>query len=193
MWTGGARALIVAVIAATTVGASQPATGATVVGGSAAQREMARWAVGRFGAEGFTLPRVQIQFHPGQDGCRGRMGYYHDGVTDLCYVHTSLTAARTLLHEMAHGWLEANLSGGERRRFLELRGLRSWNDSDVVWDERGFEQAAEIIAWALGDQGDGIHMPSIPDNSHVQLVEAYELLTGLPFPTLRAGMAWRGE
>ena len=58
-------------------------------------------------------------------------------------------AFRGLLHEMAHGWLDANLSEIERARFLDLRRLSTWNSPEVSHDERGFEQAAEIMAWTL--------------------------------------------
>ena len=44
---------------------------------------------------------------------------------------------------------------------------------------RGFEQTAEIVAWAIGD---GVITPSIPDNDHATLVADYELLTGSPPP-----------
>ncbi|MBA3552099.1 MAG: hypothetical protein H0W27_04425 [Actinobacteria bacterium] len=83
---------------------------------------------------------------------------------------------------MAHGWAGSNLSSGERARFLELRGLTTWNDHGADWNERGSEHAAEIMSWALGDQGTGINTPSIPDNSIEQLTAAYELLTGNPLP-----------
>lgn len=79
--------------------------------------------------------------------------------------------------------------GPARDRFLDLRGLTTWNDDRVAWEERGFEQGAEIIAWSLGDQGEVILMPSIPNNERPQMIEAFEVLTGEPFPDVSA-RAW---
>lgn len=185
----GIQGVVVAMVATMTLGAGQ--RGITIVAGTPEQREMVRWAVSRFEAEGLTLPRLEIRFHPSRNGCSGRLGYYHDGVADICRVHTDQMASRELLHEMAHGWLDVNASGSERERFLALRGLATWNDSGVEWEERGFEQGAEIMAWALGDQGDGILMPSIPDNDPDQLAVAYRRLTGRPLPELQDWMEWR--
>lgn len=60
-----------------------------------------------------------------------------------------------------------------RERFLELRGLESWNGGDVPWRERGFEHAAEILAWHLGDR---VLTPTVPDNEPEQLEAAVEAL-----------------
>jgi hypothetical protein len=179
-WIGTA---MVATVTALTLGAAVPKTGITVAGGTPPQQAMAEWAVGRFVAGGLSLPPLEIRFHPTRDGCRARLGYYLDGAVDLCGTHTNQMARRTLLHEMAHGWVESNLSEAGRDRFLELRALSTWNDHTVAWEERGFEQAAEIMSWALGDQGTGILRPSIPRNSLEQLTDAYELLTGNPLPS----------
>ncbi len=86
-----------------------------------------------------------------------------------------------------------NVTGVARDRFLALRGLTTWNGKQVPWDERGFEQGAEIIAWAIGDQGEGVLMPSIPNNAPQQLVDTFELLTGRPLPELSARTRWHGS
>lgn len=67
-----------------------------------------------------------------------------------------------------------------------LRQLDTWNDHGADWEERGTEHAAEIISWALCDQGTGTHLPSVPRNDPAQVAEAYLLLTGLPLPELTA-------
>jgi hypothetical protein len=174
----------IAAIAAMTLGAGHPNWGITIIGGTPAQRAMARWAEARYSAAGLALPPLEVRFHVDRSGCHERLGYYLDGVASICGTHADRMARRTLVHEMAHGWIESNLSGAEGVRFLELRGLRSWNDPWVDWEERGFEQAAEIMAWALDDQGTGIHMPSIPDNSRGHLAEGFEFLTGDPLPVI---------
>jgi hypothetical protein len=153
-----------------------------ITGGTPAQREMARWAVGRFEGEQLVLPSLEIRFHATRDGCGGRLGFYRDGTADLCGVHVNSMSRRTLLHEMAHGWVDANVSGDLEARFLRLRQLETWNDHAEGWEERGTEHAAEIIAWALDGQGSGTDRPSIPRNEPIQLAKAYGLLTGNPLP-----------
>lgn len=164
--------------------ADRPASGITIVGGTAEQQAMARWAVARFAAADLQLPPLQIRFSADRSDCEGRLGYYRDRVASECGTHTDRVARRRILHEMSHGWVEANLSEEDRARFLELRRLRSWNDDSVEWSERGTEHAAEIMSWALHDQATGIRMPSIPDRSPDQLSDAYEFLTGSPLPEL---------
>ena len=162
-------------------------TGIDVEGGSPGQREVAAWAVERFAIAGLDLPGLEIRLHPDRDGCRGRLGFYSDGVANLCATQTSQIAVRTMVHELAHGWLDAYASTEDRGRFLALRSLRTWNDQDVPWDQRGYEQAAEILAWALHDQGTGIHAPRFPGNSPPELAEAFRSLTGAEIPRLPLG------
>lgn len=69
-----------------------------------------------------------------------------------------------------------------RSRFLELRELLSWNSSRDPWELRGYEQAAEIMAWALGER---ILTPHIPDDHLDQIAVAYELITGDALPPLK--------
>jgi hypothetical protein len=182
--------VLLAALAAVSLGWTRPSSSVQVVGGTPDQREMARWATARFDAAGLVLPELEIRFHRDRDACRGRLGYYFEGGVDVCRLHADLWASRELLHEMAHGWLAANLTDDERDRFLDLRGLPTWNDPSVVWDERGFEQGAEILAWAIGDQAEGLHIPSIPDNARPQLAAAYRLLTSEPLPKLTPSVTW---
>ena len=88
-------------------------------------------------------------------------------------------ARRNLLHEMSHVWIDQNVSRSARERFLEFRGLRSWNASVDPWEERGYEQGAEIMAWALGDR---ILTAQVPDNDPMQLGAGFEILTGVETP-----------
>ena len=180
-WIG---TVVIAASGAMTLVAGQPDRDIAITGGTRAQQAMVHWAEARFAAAGLVLPPLEIRFHVDRNGCHERLGYFVDGVASICGTHANAMARRTLLHEMAHGWIGSNLSGAERVRFLELRGLRTWNDPGVAWDERGSEQAAEIMAWALDDQGTGILMPSIPNNSLERLADGYEFLTGDPLPSL---------
>jgi len=88
---------------------------------------------------------------------------------------------RNLLHEMGHIWIDQNVSRVERDRFLEFRGLRTWNAPKADWGYRGYEQGAEILAWALGDR---TLTAQIPDNDPIQLAAGFELLTGVRTPTV---------
>jgi hypothetical protein len=175
---------VVGTVAAMTLGAGPPDSGTVIIDGTPSQRAIVRWALDRFASEGLLLPTLQIRFQASESGCRGGAGYYLDGVASVCGIRSNRMTRRILLHELAHGWAESNLSDDERVRFLEFRGLRSWNDDRVAWEDRGFEQAAEIMSWALCDQGTGFLRPFIPNNSVEQLTNAYELLTGRPLPAL---------
>ncbi len=174
--------MLVAAIVAGTIGSASPGRALTVVGGTDEQRSMVDWAAGRFEAAGLELPSMEIRFHPDRDDCFGRIGYYHLDIVHLCLMRATTDSSRTVLHEMAHGWLETNVTGVERDLFLLHRGLRNWNDHEAEWEQRGTEQGAEIIEWALGEQGDGTLLPSIPGNDPGQVAAAYEMLTGRPMP-----------
>jgi hypothetical protein len=185
------RPVLIALMAAVALGWPGQGSSITVVGGTAEQRAMTVWAAERFEAVGLSLPTLEVRFHVGRGACGGHLGYYLDGVVDVCREHTNLWASRELLHEMAHGWLDVNLSPVDRARFLRLRQLNTWNDPGAAWDERGFEHGAEIMAWAIGDQAGGIYTPSIPDNDALQLVAAYRMLTGDPMPVLTPRVLWK--
>jgi hypothetical protein len=145
------------------------------VTGATEQLAMARWAVERFEIAGIEPPVVEIAFHRGPSGCDGHLGLARQGEVDVCTTLVDPIARRALLHEMGHIWLDQNLSDPERERFLEVRGLPAWNDSSDTWALRGYEQGAEIMAWALGER---ILTPRIPDNEPIQLARGFELLTG---------------
>jgi hypothetical protein len=144
-----------------------------------AQRRLAEWAVARFERAGLDLPTVEIHFHTSSSGCGGHLGYAHLGRVDVCTVLVNEMARRNLLHEMGHIWIDQNVSRAERVRFLEFRGLRTWNASTADWGYRGYEEGAEIISWALGNR---ILTAQIPDNGAARLAAGFELLTGIELP-----------
>jgi len=141
------------------------------------QLDLTRWAVERFEAAGLEPPAVEIEFQDDPSGCGGHMGYAMAGRVDVCTVLVNEMARRNLLHEMGHVWIDQNVSRAVRERFLELRGLQTWNASIDPWDQRGYEQGAEIMAWALGTR---ILTAQIPDNDPGSIAVAYELLTETP-------------
>jgi len=139
------------------------------------QRQLARWAVARFERAGLEAPTVEIRLHTDASGCGGHLGYKKGGRVDVCTVLVNEMTRRNLLHEMSHIWMDQNVSRATGERFLGLRHLSAWNDSSDPWPERGCEQGAEIMAWALGDR---ILTPQVQDNEPARLDAAYRLLTG---------------
>ena len=158
--------------------------GIVVVSQDPAQRQLARWAVARFGRAGLDAPTVEIQFHTDASGCGGHLGYAKGGRVDLCTVLVNEMARRNLLHEMSHIWIDQNVSAAVRARFLHVRSLPSWNASTDRWEERGYEQGAEIMAWGLGTR---ILTAQIPENLPEQLGAGFELLTGVTPPNTPNG------
>jgi hypothetical protein len=141
------------------------------------QLELARWGVERFEIAGLQPPRVEIGFHADPSGCVGHLGFARRAQVDVCTMLVNAMTRRALLHELSHVWLDQNVSTWTRTTFLEVRGLPSWNAQEDPWRLRGFEQAAEIISWAIGER---ILSAQIPANDPEQLADAYELLTGRP-------------
>jgi hypothetical protein len=185
--TGRIGAVAVAAIAGAValgvgVGAAR---GLSVTAGTAEQRTVVAWAVESYHAAGMTLPAVEIRFHDRPAACGGNSGYYVAGRLDVCVPPISAYARNVVVHELAHAWCEGNLSPATIDRFLRLRGLATWNDARVALGLRGNEQAAEIIAWAVGDRtieplvpGDGVgDRPGAEE-----LREGFRTLTGLPAP-----------
>jgi len=150
--------------------------GVVVVSDDMAQQELARWAVARFERAGLDTPTVQIRFHADRSGCGGHLGYARDGRVEVCTVLVNEMARRNLLHEMGHVWIDQHVSRSVRNGFLERRGLQYWNVASDPWEDRGYEQGAEIMAWALGTR---ILTAQIPGNDPAQLEAGFELLTGI--------------
>jgi hypothetical protein len=141
-----------------------------------AQEQIVRWAIGRFQSAGLTLPAVEVYFHDDPVRCRGNSGYYVWGRLDLCLGEKDTPYVRaTIVHELAHAWLDLNVSDETRSKFQRVRGLTTWNDDRQPWGLRGCEQAAEVIAWFLGP-GLTPLIPGHPDEA--DLDAGYRVLTG---------------
>jgi hypothetical protein len=153
--------------------------GIVVFSADPAQQELARWAAARFDRAGLDPPTVEIRFHGDASGCGGHLGHAQDGGVDVCTVLVNEMARRNLLHEMGHIWIDQNVSRANRDRFLDFRGLGTWNSSTADWENRGYEQGAEIMAWALGDR---ILMAQIPENDPAKIGVAFAILTGVVVP-----------
>jgi hypothetical protein len=143
---------------------------------------LAWWAFERFDQAGLDLPPLSLSFHDDRAACGGNFGYYHSGDPariDICGFNRDrflVTPKKTLLHELAHAWGYQTLDSEIRNRFLDLRGLHTWQDDSVSWQEHGTEHAAEVIAWGLMDEE--LFLTSISGTEPHQLAEAFVLLTG---------------
>ncbi|HET7309009.1 MAG TPA: hypothetical protein VFJ54_02670 [Actinomycetota bacterium] len=191
MGTAIASRLLILVLAAATMAGGgdhvkpEPASivvgdGIWVFGADTEHERLVRWAIGRYEHAGLKVPPIDVHFHADTSGCYGHLGSELGGRVDICVVIVSEIARDAVLHEMGHAWVTANVSASVRERFMRMRGVKAWNDQRVIWDERGFEHAAETLAWALGHR---YIAPGIPDHDPVRLTAAFELLTGgLPLP-----------
>lgn len=151
----------------------------TVIGASAEQQVAVDDAVARFRSAGLELPDVEVRFLADEAECAGHLGLFQRGFTpwrvlvcsDLAFVPT---------HELAHAWEAANLDDDDRARYVEARGMATWDDPDADWNERGVEDAAFIVQQNLMAEH------PIPDSPvWKERTAAFELLTGSSSP-LRA-------
>ena len=172
--------LLVLAASATTLGGqrSAPAREPLVIhGANAAEERVIDWSLRRFREAGLDgMPDLEVYLHRSQEGCRNGIGYYLAGRIDLCTKASSEPYQRKhALHEMAHAWTEANIDTAILERFMDIRGIAAWNDRSFDWKQRGTEQAAEIIAWGLGE-GVSPWLPDQPEDR--ELADLFELLTG---------------
>lgn len=134
-------------------------------------------AMDRFDTAGLALPALRIHVHPTTDGCEGHVGLFSEDDAgsriDLCTTVTGM-----ILHELAHAWEHHAVSDATRQAFLDKTGLEAWSRSDVDWEERGIEAAAQVIAWGLMD------IPITNPGAFSDQLAQFELLTGTPTPRL---------
>jgi hypothetical protein len=181
------RRTIALLLLSSTLGMGQgEAAAPTIADATPRERALTTWVLARYRSAGLELPAVEIEFHPTAAGCRDNSGFYRASHLDMCIEDQSDEyARRVMVHELAHAWSEANLSPADRDRFLRLRGLQTWNSWNQPWGLRGFEQAAEVLTWGIGDGATRILLPDRDDPE--RLASAYESLTGRP-PLQRAAV-----
>jgi hypothetical protein len=144
------------------------------------------WAFDRFDRAGLALPEVILTFHDDLGPCNGYYGSFRASDplrVDICGFNGNRflpMPRKMILHELSHAWLQSNVSQEVRARFLEFRGLDKWAEQSVDWTERGFEHAAEVMAWALLDEEK--RLLTVPDTSTEIFGEAYTILTGESVP-----------
>jgi len=148
------------------------------------------FALERFAKADLELPpELVISFPEDESRCYGNGGVY---IPSNVEVRICRHSDKTMVHELAHAWIETTLNESERESFMQLRGLETWTGGPD-WDERGAEHAAEVMTWALMDRDITVRwlMPGpnntsvetfrlfkIEDSTYEELVEAYQLLTG---------------
>ena len=123
--------------------------------------------------------------HPSLEQCGGRVGRYDERTNELVLCRID---QETALHELAHAWIDRNLDTDQRAQFVQLRDLPQWNDRTQEWADRGSEQAAEILLWALSDQDRTVswiessvktrRLLSIDNSSPEALTTGFQLMTG---------------
>ena len=142
------------------------------------REEMLDWAIKRYRAADLQVPAIDVYFHTDSGGCGGYLGFTKNGRVDLC-IRLAMEGQpqRIMLHELAHAWAEVELDDETRTAFIELRALGGWNVTAEDHKDRGTEQAAEIIAWGLGESAP---QPFISgDTTPAALADGFRLLTGV--------------
>jgi len=148
----------------------------TIERATAAEAATLDIALQRFADAHLRLPELNVRFSDSPADCYGFLGIFATGTTpwtiticsDLAFVPT---------HELAHAWLETNLDAETRDRYLHARHIKSWDDKQADWHDRGVEDAAFIIQQNL------MITPQSPLSPEWQRrADAYELLTGRMSP-----------
>jgi hypothetical protein len=145
------------------------------------------WSQELFAAAGFTEPTVTIEFSTDGELCGGALGrtwFTEDELATIavCATHDNPMVEeahrrRALLHELAHAWVDQNVSAERIAAFIELRGLEEWSSREVEWADRAVEHAAETFTWGI--QGGDYRVDVRIDNTDCpELAAGYELLTG---------------
>lgn len=126
-----------------------------------ADREVVEWAMSRFALVGLDMPVVEISFHDDTESCQGYDGVYEGSrlgprvrvcIPDRGTFASTLERRRTLAHELAHAWEQANLDDDDRVELLAHLDADGWYAPEVAWEHRGAERFAETIVWRLYDQ-----------------------------------------
>ena len=141
------------------------------------RRKIAR-AIGLYEQAGLQLPPLVVRIGT-LDGCNGHVAVHRgqDGHSTIELCATGRTGLEhILLHELAHAWVQHNVSDAARQRFQEVRGWEHWSDHSDEWRDRGTEQAAEVIKWGVNDRA----APILIDHDGCDdLANSYRILTGV--------------
>lgn len=151
---------------------------------SEVERDAVSWAVGQFQSAGLELPSVEISFSTNSADCDGAQGVYRlrsrEHAVAVCV--PALEGAgldhqrkRTVLHELAHAWDHATLTGTDRRDLQQRFDSDDWYAPDRPWKERPVEQLAETLTWGLLGQP---RRPLLIDRACEQVHADFRIVTG---------------
>jgi hypothetical protein len=133
-------------------------------------------AAQRFADANLILPDLTIRFGDDPADCFGHLAIF-DVATTPWTITICSDLAFVLTHELAHAWLDSNMSGPTREQYLSLRDKANWDDKHAEWSDRGVEDAAFVIQQNL------MITPRSPLSEEWQTrLEAYELLTDQTTP-----------
>jgi hypothetical protein len=140
------------------------------------QRSLAAWALERYERAGLALPSLTIDFagrdQAACDGSPARTYFDETPMVKMCWNDRFM-----LLHELGHVWVAQNVPPAEHDAFMQMRDdVSVWTGTAVPWSERGFEHAANVIAWGLLEKPYPISR-TYP-NDKESLLTAFEFLTG---------------
>jgi hypothetical protein len=160
--------------------AAPPTPSVTTSGLNPRQQAAVDNAVAWYEEVGLELPAITIRGGDRHLDCHDHDGLYIWDPTGaeirLC-TKPGPWEQRVVLHELAHAWVAEHVSDAERDAFEELRDYESWNDGDSRWEDRGIEQAAEIVAWGVSATPQPV--VRLDQDSCSELRAAYVTLTGL--------------
>lgn len=158
--------------------------------------EFTRWLFDRYHAAGIGLPEIAAVWFPPAPECDELGGlaiesderYEGRHTVVICFEADRLlwddsesgwfpTAAAYGLHELAHIWMVDHLTDDIRTAYNEMAGLTFWRGADAEWAQRGVEQAAFTIPWAITGVDDAVWPISFEDASCEELANRYRLLT----------------
>lgn len=143
-------------------------------GATGAQAEKMQRAIDRYGDLGLDLPSLEIQF---AEGCRERFGAWGRIRFDVSPWRIEVCTTAAYSHELAHAWDRWNLTDADRRKYMDLRGLEAWQESDIPWEKRGQEDLAILVSRVVGQGVDNYRS----ENRSSEL-RAFAQITGVPVP-----------
>lgn len=160
-----------------------------------AHEEFSRWLFARFVEAEIGLPEVSAIWFPPAPECDELGGlaieaderYAGRHTVVICFEVDRLmwedsqsgwypSAAAYGLHELAHIWMVDHLIDDTRAAFNDLVGLDVWRQGDAAWADRGVEQAAFTIPWAIMGP-DAVWPIYFEKATCEELTERYRLLT----------------
>ena len=125
------------------------------------------------------VPPVEIHLHQDAAECKGNRGIYNAGSQriDVC-----VDERLVVLHEIAHAWNHENLSDAQRSEYVAIGDFGSWDEPETPWFDRGSEDAADTIAWALLEEP---ITSASPDGPIARRNAAFVFLTGSDAPRMQ--------